>query len=74
MAGCWLAASTVVAVSVPALLLALSQVPVSAFQVAEFSPWASISLSGMPAGTACWTVVRLSCTCCLGASRFRVAS
>ena len=58
MAGCALAASTVVAVVVPALLAAFSHVLVSSCQVCGDRPCCSITLSGMPAGTACWIVVR----------------
>ena len=50
MAGCELAASTVVALVVPAALAAFSHVPVSSCQVWGFRPCASISLSGTPAG------------------------
>ena len=72
MAGCELAASTVLAAFVPALLAAFSQVPVRSCQAAGFRPCSSISVSGMPAGTACWMVVRSFCIA-FGASALSVA-
>jgi len=72
MAGCELAAITVLAAVVPAVLAAFSQVWDKSCQLAGVRPCCCIALSGMPAGTACWIWFRSFCSAA-GASLLRVA-